>query len=48
MSIDSAYAVGDDVLANMVKIEFSPFSLFGPLKDALKFRTTKRNDLAKP
>jgi len=41
LSIDSAYAVGDDALANMDEIEFSPFSLFGPLKDALKFRTTQ-------
>jgi hypothetical protein len=43
MSIDSAYAVGDNALANMAEIEFSPFSLFGPLKDALKFRTTQIN-----
>jgi hypothetical protein len=41
MSIDSAYAVGDDALANMAEIEFSPFSLFGPLKDQLRFRTTQ-------
>lgn len=43
MSIDSAYATGDDALANMAEIEFSPFSLFGPLKDDLKFRTTQIN-----
>jgi hypothetical protein len=43
MSIDSAYSVGDDALANMGELEFSPFSLFGPLKDALKFRTTQIN-----
>jgi hypothetical protein len=43
MAIDSVYATGDDALTNMAEIEFSPFSLFGPLKDALKFRTTQIN-----
>jgi hypothetical protein len=41
MSVDSVYVTGDDALTNMAEIEFSPFSLFGPLKDALKFRTTQ-------
>jgi hypothetical protein len=39
MSIDSVYQQGDDALQNFAEIEISPFSLFGPLKDALKFRT---------
>jgi hypothetical protein len=43
MSIDSVFATGDDALTNMAEIEFSPFSLFGPLKDALKFRTEQIN-----
>jgi hypothetical protein len=43
MSIDSVYATGDDALANMAEIEFSPFSLFGPLKDASRFRTEQIN-----
>ena len=40
MSIDSVYATGDDALQNFAEIEISPFPLFGPLKDQLKFRTT--------
>jgi hypothetical protein len=40
MSIDSVYIQGDDALANFSEIEISPFPLFGPLKDALKYRTT--------
>ena len=40
MSIDSAYATGDDALANFAEIEISPFPLFGPLAEKLKFRTT--------
>jgi hypothetical protein len=40
MSIDSAYATGDDALANMAEILIPDFSLFGPLKEQLKFRTT--------
>lgn len=43
MSIDSAYATGDDALANMAEIEFSPLSLFGLLKDDLKFSTAQIN-----
>ena len=39
MSIDSAFIQGDDALGNYAEIEISPFPLFGPLKDALKFRT---------
>jgi hypothetical protein len=39
MSIDSVYQTGDDALANFAEIELSPFPLFGPLKDALKYRT---------
>jgi hypothetical protein len=41
MSIDSVYQQGDDALGNFAEIEFSPFSLFGPLRDTLKFRTTQ-------
>ena len=41
MSIDSVYVQGDDALANFAELELSPFPLFGPLKDALKFRTTQ-------
>ena len=37
--IDSVYVTGDDALANYAEIEISPFPLFGPLKDTLKFRT---------
>lgn len=40
MSIDSVYVTGDDALANFAEVNISPFSLFGPLRDALKFRTT--------
>ena len=39
--IDSVYVQGDDALQNYAEIETSPFPLFGPLKDALKFRTTQ-------
>ena len=41
MSIDTVYAMGDDALANFAEIELSPFTHFGPLKDALKYRTTQ-------
>jgi hypothetical protein len=41
MSIDSVYIQGDDALVNFAELELSPFPLFGPLKDALKFRTTQ-------
>jgi hypothetical protein len=41
MSIDSVYVQGDDALANFAEVELSPFSLFGQMKDALKFRTTQ-------
>jgi hypothetical protein len=41
MSIDSVYQLGDDALQNLAEIELSPFPLFGPLKDALKYRTTQ-------
>jgi hypothetical protein len=41
MSIDSVYQQGDDALGNFAEIEMSPFPLFGPLKDALKYRTTQ-------
>jgi hypothetical protein len=40
MSIDSVYETGDDALGNMAEILINEFSLFGPLKDALRFRTT--------
>jgi len=40
MSIDSVYAMGDDALGNMAEIEVGAFSLFGDLKDNLKYRTT--------
>jgi hypothetical protein len=43
MSIDSVYSQGDDALANYAELELSPFPLFGPLKDALKFRTIQIN-----
>jgi hypothetical protein len=43
MSIDSVYATGDDALTNMAEILFNEFSLFGPLKEQLKFRTTQIN-----
>lgn len=38
--IDSVYIQGDDALQNFAEIEISPFPLFGPLREALKFRTT--------
>jgi len=41
VSIDSVYIQGDDALANFAELELSPFPLFGPLKDSLKFRTTQ-------
>ena len=41
MSIDSVYSQGDDALQNYAELELSPFPLFGPLKDQLKFRTTQ-------
>jgi len=41
MSIDAVYQTGDDALQNFAEMELSPFPLFGPLKDALKFRTTQ-------
>jgi hypothetical protein len=41
MSVDSVFAVGDDALENMAEILIPEFSLFGPLKDRLKFRTTQ-------
>ena len=41
MSIDAVYTTGDDALQNFAEIELSPFPLFGPLKDRLKFRTTQ-------
>lgn len=40
MSIDSVYAQGDDALGNVAELEVGAFSLFGDLKDNLKFRTT--------
>jgi len=41
MSIDAVYQQGDDALANFAEISISPFPLFGPLKDNLKYRTTQ-------
>lgn len=40
MSIDSVYAMGDDALGNTAEIEVGAFTLFGELKDNLKYRTT--------
>ena len=38
--IDTVFSTGDDALGNYAEIDISPFSLFGPLKDPLKYRTT--------
>jgi hypothetical protein len=43
MSVDSVYATGDDAVANIAEILIPAFSLFGPLKDQLRFRTTQIN-----
>jgi hypothetical protein len=43
MSIDSVFSQGDDALGNIAEIFINEFSLFGPLKDALRFRTTAIN-----
>jgi hypothetical protein len=43
VGIDSIYSQGDDAVGNVAEILISDFSLFGPLKDALKFRTTQIN-----
>jgi hypothetical protein len=43
MAIDSVYSQGDDALANIAEILISKFSLFGPLIEPLKFRTTQIN-----
>ena len=40
MSIDSVYAMGDDAISNVAELEIGAFSLFGDLKDNLKYRTT--------
>lgn len=40
ITIDSVYQQGDDALGNMAELTVSPFPLFSPLADALKFRTT--------
>jgi hypothetical protein len=41
LSIDSVFNTGDDALANIAEISITEFSLFGPLKEQLKFRTTQ-------
>jgi hypothetical protein len=40
MSVDSVYSQGDDALTNIAEILFNEFSLFGTLKEQLRFRTT--------
>lgn len=41
ITVDNVYQQGDDALQNTAEIEVEAFKLFGPLKDALKFRTTQ-------
>jgi hypothetical protein len=43
MGIDSVYIQGDDALANVAEILIPEFSLFGPLKENLRFRTKTIN-----
>ena len=38
--IDTVYELGDDALDNHAEITVNPFALFGPLANALKYRTT--------
>jgi hypothetical protein len=40
VSIDSVFATGDDALGNLAEILIPEFSLFGPLTEKLRFRTT--------